>query len=201
MNDNAKSNSHNTRNKWLFFSIMFFVFITLSFFIGIFLIGYTNKHVYLKLTTPLVVYDVQSKQVQWHPVDKALGYQVLLDGRDVGYFPQGSHAYPVDYLTSGIHAVSVQAVGIDNIHDSGWSDDLLFSVEQSGTDNYQVLDTPINLYIDNGILHWDKVPNAVSYLIRIENNCELVSRENFVNIEFLKAGRYNIQVKARANCA
>jgi len=195
MQNDKSTTLYRKRAKWLFLTVILSVFAILAFLISIYLVNYTNNNVYYVLNVPIVSYDVNTNQVEWQPVERAMGYQIKLDGREIGYFSNTTLSYNADKLLNGTHKFTIQAVGIKNIINSDWTNDYYFDV-RNNIEN--ILDTPTNLNVVDEILSWDHVPNATSYLIKIDGYNTISSDTNSVNIGYLKAGTYDFYVKAIA---
>ncbi|MDR1138932.1 MAG: hypothetical protein LBK70_03545 [Clostridiales bacterium] len=181
--------------QWLLISIVFFVFVVMSFLIGIVLIDYTNNNVYYTLKIPQLVLNNTSQNIIWQPIYRASGYQLMIDGQKIGYLPPEQCIFDTKQLYNGTHTVAVQAIGINNVVDSNWSNSLYFDVSDS-IDG--ILDIPTHLQVNDGILSWQKVEHAHSYVIKIEDVAVLISNEHFVDISYLPLGQYNIQIKSIA---
>lgn len=159
--------------------------------IGILIFIKYNKYVPIRLSTPNVYYDVEKTTLEWMPINKAIGYQIYIEGGDT----QSHFIYDCSFdllnLSLGTHNLKVRALGLSVINDSSWTKNYKFKVELNANVK---LDKPVNLDFNDNILSWDSVPNAEGYEISA-NDTILFSVDNFVKLD-VQAGIYDFKVKA-----
>jgi uncharacterized lipoprotein YddW (UPF0748 family) len=148
-----------------------------------------------QLAAPINVRYENSKLI-WDAVDNASQYEITLNFNDQVYtFNSTIAEYTFNNLNVGTYSFSVRALG----------DGFFFTSSEQSQPFEKViepiyLEVPQNVTIESGVLSFDIVSNAVSYVVKI-NQDELIINDPFINLnQFnLQPGTYVISVKARGN--
>lgn len=133
---------------------------------------------------PPVNIRYQEETIIWDSVDGATSYSVMLN--DVPYFVTDP-LFDLHNSPNGYYTVRVCAIKND-LH-SIYSDEVLFTVAR-------MYDYPTNISIDEGVMLWQKVDDADSYVVLI-NNVEYPIAITRMELSFLDENQtYMISVKA-----
>lgn len=143
-----------------------------------------------KLDAPTNV-KITGNVVTWNESKKATSYVIKVGSNE---YPVSTNSFDLSSLSlsPGTYQVSVKAVGNAN-NDSNYSTAVSYVVIPSPT-----LATPTNVTVTNGVMSWDMVENAVSYVVTV-NGMEIETEELSLNlIEYVtELGNYPVTVKAK----
>ena len=140
--------------------------------------------------------------ISWNAVDNATGYRIYLDDApEIELVETSFDLFDFD-LVADNYLVRVRALG-DGIYftDSLLSAEVLFEIEYEcdedcGEEELDVLETPGELVLVDGILSWDAVARAVAYRVYINPEIEVKTTSIDLFALDLEAGTYLVQVRA-----
>jgi uncharacterized lipoprotein YddW (UPF0748 family) len=148
------------------------------------------------LATPANI-TIDERTLTWDSVGHAIGYEVTAqrDGEEPIRIFVETPSLLLDRLPIGNYRLSVRAKG-----------DTFFHIDSSSSEtiDYEVvaiqLETPTNLRITDGVLHFDPVHHAVEYEVKI-NYTEFTTDEHVFDLNpfDLPFGQYVITVRALGN--
>lgn len=119
--------------------------------------GDTQPSTPTKLATPVVNVD-DTGLVGWAQIANASGYKIDVNGTVSDYSRQLS-------LLDG-ETVKVKAVGDGtNYSDSDWSSPVTYHAPSQPQPQLTQLPTPTAYFDTNGVLHWNEIEHATSYLV------------------------------------
>jgi hypothetical protein len=162
------------------------VVVFISFIFGL---AACNREVDFELESPANV-TITDGVVSWDGVDQADSYIVFIDTTEVEV-QTTSYDLNDQNLAVGSYSITVVAVKDDKL--SVPSAVLTFVVEDS-TSN---LGAPANVQIAAGILTWDSVSGATSYIVHVGAQSFTVTTESIdLNDESIAVGNYSVYVVA-----
>ncbi len=146
--------------------------------------GYTIT----KLATPVVTID--KNVISWSAIENATGYVVYVD--NVPCDPITATTYTITKTSPADYNVVVKAKGDGKVVliDSDLSNKVVYSLVE--------LSAPANLAVNGGIVTWDAVANATSYVISVGDYVvENVTATSYaLSLAEITAGTYTLSVVA-----
>ena len=186
---------HNVHEMKFLSSVNKKIFMRLGYavLIGLLFIFFTGCGANKQLAAPVLLHVSDSYFASWTIVENAKDYTVNIEGTEY-QTSENSFQIPIDDITQeiGTFKIKVRAnAGTKSYKSSAYSDELLF---------YKVgkLDTPIGLQIDSAeeYLSWAAVPNAISYIVSIDEVEFAAESNSFEIAEVNFAGLLDMKVKA-----
>lgn len=153
-----------------------------------------------QLTAPSNL-TAQDGVLRWNSVSNANQYVVNLDGLDIAVISE--IYFNLENLTVGetyIYKVKARnSLGLysDSQYSKEFTYEHISKEEESGGEKGDLspIFAPSDIEINNGVISWRSVDNAVSYRVSV-NGTEYISDINELSLESLKDGVYKIKVKA-----
>ena len=144
----------------------------------------------VQLVTPSEI-KVEDSYLKWAKVTNAVNYSIMIDEEefiaDNNIFDLSSYTIPNTY------EIKIKALGDEYNIDSNWSNIYYYNVSKIK------LEEVLNINVENSIVYWDNVSNAISYIISIDNIEISVVTNNYDIGYITNCATYKIQVKAIGN--
>lgn len=149
--------------------------------------SWSNEIKITKLRRPANLTLDSRHVLRWDQVNGAKGYKVLIDN-GAKTFDSQTNLFDLNSISiEKSTTLVVQAMGDGaNIVDS----------ELSSSINLTKLDMPINVKVSNSQITWNTVPNANSYVVKL-NNIEKTVTGTTLNTEEFVGGSYTVTVQAK----
>lgn len=157
-----------------------------------------------QLTTPSNL-TVEDGILYWNTVSGANGYVINVNNVDKASVSTFSYDLSALKLVEGetylfrVKATNNLGLFIDSEYSTPY--EYVHAVEDEDdnqNENVTTLTTPTKLSIDNGVLTWYPVSNAINYTVAV-NRIEYLAEENEFDLSAFDDGEYTIKVKANGD--
>lgn len=139
------------------------------------------------LDTPTNI-SIEEHIIYWDKVDKASKYTLEINGL---LYDSNKNSYDLTQLGEGIYSFRIKARNSTDT-DSSYSEFYNYTI------NSLTIESPNNIKIENQLLSWDEVANAVGYRLVINNETYNIEN-NYYDLSLLETDNYATMIKSLSN--